>query len=127
MASKPIAPLKKKLDTVFSRYIRARDKHICFTCDRVMEPKSSQCGHFVPRQYLLTRWDERNCNAQCYACNMLYNGQPSSYALRLISKHGKDIVEKLERNRHIPVKLDWRWYEERIDYYTKMMSNYQNW
>jgi hypothetical protein len=55
-----------------------------------------QCGHFIPRQYLATRYDEVNCHAQCYACNMLYNGQPSAYALRLEKEYGPGTVERLE-------------------------------
>jgi len=42
-----------------------------------------QCGHFVPRQYLAVRYDEANCHTQCYACNMLFNGQPSRFAMNL--------------------------------------------
>lgn len=60
-----------------------------------MEANRSQNGHFVPRQYNATRYDERNCNAQCYACNMLYNGQPTEYALRLQAKYGDGIIKQL--------------------------------
>ena len=108
---------KKKLDVVFSKYIRERDKHTCFTCGLVMEPNRSQNGHFAPRQYLALRFDERNCNCQCYACNMLYNGQPSAYAIRLKAKYGDSIIEELEQSRLKTMKLDAIWYAEKIAYY----------
>jgi 5-methylcytosine-specific restriction endonuclease McrA len=115
--SKPLTFYKKKLDQVFGRYIRARDNHTCYTCGLQMEPTKSQCGHFVPRQYLSLRFDETNCHAQCYPCNMLYNGQPSAYAARLKKDFGPSIVEKLERKRREITKLTQAWYEERIAEY----------
>lgn len=114
---KSITWYKKELDRVFSIYIRNRDDGQCYTCNKKDEPKYMQCGHFVPRQYLATRWDERNCHCQCYACNMLYNGQPSRYVIHLRSDYGSGIIEELELNRMKPVKLDVIWYVEKIDYY----------
>ena len=116
---------KKKLDAVFSKVIRYRDKGQCFTCPKKDNPKYMQCGHFNPRQYLTTRWDERNCNCQCYACNMLYGGNPATYAVRLESKYGKGIVDELERERWKPVKLSIGWYLEKIDYYEKELEKYE--
>lgn len=112
-----MAKLKKKLDAVFSKYIRARDNYVCYTCNRKLEPAQSQCGHFVPRQYLATRYDERNCHCQDYACNMLYNGQPSAYAKRLVEDYGAGIIEELEGLRHQVTKLTPAWYEEQIAHY----------
>lgn len=58
-----------------------------------------QCGHFVPRQYLSVRYDEVNCHCQCYACNVLYNGQASAYAHRLEEEFGTGTVARLEGMR----------------------------
>lgn len=99
-----VSKRKKELDSIFSKYIRARDNHTCYTCKIVLDPKKSQNGHFVPRQYLATRYDEVNCHCQCYACNILYNGQPSAYAARLERDYGKGTVEMLEGKRKILVK-----------------------
>ena len=99
LKQKSISKLKKEADIAFSRYIRARDKNICFTCGRKMEGNHSQCGHFVPRQYNSTRYSEKNCNCQCYACNMLYNGQPDIYALNLQKKYGEGIIKELNALR----------------------------
>ena len=60
---------KKKLDSVFSRYIREKyekdGKVPCYTCPHIGTVKTMQCGHFVPRQHMSTRWDEDNCRPQC--------------------------------------------------------------
>ncbi len=90
---------KNWADVWFSRFIRERDKGQCYTCPNKNNPKKMQCGHFVPRQYLATRYDEINNHCQCYACNMLYNGQPSAYGKRLRDEYGAFIIEKLENRR----------------------------
>ena len=50
--------VKKKLDTIFSQYIRLKDADhngdvTCFTCGKVSHYKSGmQCGHFQSRKTL---------------------------------------------------------------------------
>lgn len=119
------ASLRKEADRVFSIWIRLRDRDAsgqtcCFTCAWKGDMKKAQNGHFVPRQYLSVRYDEVNCHAQCYACNMLYNGQPSAYAKRLRSQYDDDIVELLEgRRREITHDFDYRFI---IDVYTEKLN-----
>ena len=115
---------KKKLDAQFSKFIRYRDKGQCFTCPMKEHPKKMQNGHFAPRQYLSLRYDEKNCNCQCYACNMLYGGQPSKYAVELERKYGRGIVEELEGRRKEITKLDIAWYVEKIEYYKNITKEY---
>lgn len=117
-----VSKLKKKLDIVFGHYIRWRDNHVCYTCGMVLDPKKSQCGHFVPRQYLATRYDERNNHCQCYACNVLYNGQPTAYACHLMVEYGRDIIEELESHRKDAVKRKPDWYLEQIKIYQEKLT-----
>lgn len=119
---KTLSKWKKELDTIFSIYIRLRDSGQCYTCAKKDDYKRMQNGHFSPRQYLSTRWDERNCHCQCYACNMLYGGQPTRYAQRLRQDFGEAIIDELERNRMTPVKLDCIWYAEKIEHYKKAVA-----
>ena len=119
---KSLAKWKKELDAIFSKYIRLRDDGQCFTCPKKDDVKNMQNGHFVPRQYLSLRFDERNCNCQCYACNMLYNGQPSLYAVNLKRKYGDSIIEELESVRLKETKLDAIWYQEKINYYKSKVA-----
>lgn len=99
-----VSKLKKELDTLFSRWVRysaiGPDGLVeCYTCLRRFEPKKIQNGHFIPRQYLALRYDEVNNHPQCYADNMLYNGQPGAYAMRLERDYGEGTVAKLEKRR----------------------------
>ena|SRR3990167_4401952 len=96
---KTVSKLKKELDIIFSRYIRYRDRGRCFTCGHVNDPKKMQNGHYVSRQYNNTRYDERNSNCQCFACNMFYGGQPDIYTLRLQEKYGEGIIKELNSLR----------------------------
>lgn len=121
-SKKTISQLKKELDAVFSKYIRYRDKGQCFTCPNKQHPKKMQNGHFVPRQYLAVRYDERNCNCQCYACNMLYGGQGATYSIRLAEKYGLPVVRELESQRWVVFKVDASWYEDQIEYYKEKLS-----
>lgn len=117
---KSVSKLKKELDRVFSIFIRQRDKGVCYTCGLKKEWKQMQNGHFVPRQYLATRYSEINCHCQCYACNMLYNGQPSAYAERLKKDYGTEIIKDLEWQRKQVIK-DYP-YEEEIEYYKALIK-----
>ncbi len=115
---------KKKLDALFSTYIRMRNADIngytnCYTCGVKKHYKELQCGHFAPRQYLTTRYDEINCQTQCYACNMLYNGQPSRFAINLERDYGEGTVKHIDSLRHVvtkyfPYELKIEEYKEKI-------------
>ena len=115
---------KKKLDTLFSLFIRQRNADPngmtkCYTCGVLKHYKELQCGHFVPRQYLSVRYDEINCQTQCYACNMLYNGQPSAFAMNLTRDYGKETVEMLEKKRreitkYFPYELKLEEYKNKL-------------
>lgn len=113
--------LRKKLDALFSIYIRTKyaDSNgfvTCYTCPKRAHYKEMQNGHFCPRQYLATRYDERNCRVQCYACNMLFNGQPSTFAMKLEAEQ-KGIVAELDKLRHVTTK----------DFpYLEMIEKYKN-
>ena len=72
--------LVKKLDAIFSQYIRLKDADefgnaTCFTCGKVDHWKKLQNGHFQSRKHYATRWDEMNCQVQCVSCNMFKGGE----------------------------------------------------
>ena len=122
---KGISYYKKKLDTVFSLFIRQRNADNngmtnCYTCGVRKHWKELQCGHFCPRQYLSLRYDEINCQTQCYACNMLYNGQPSVFALNLQRDYGIEIVQNLENRRKEIIKNFP--YELKLEHYKKLVK-----
>lgn len=95
---KSISKLKKEVWTVFSKWIRTRDKYICFTCGtRYPEEQGwkMHAGHFITRMHNATLYDERNVHAQCYACNIIKRGNVGIYASRLMTKYGDGIINEL--------------------------------
>lgn len=98
-----------KLDNIFSQLIRNRDckngKGVCISCGKNITPQNSDCGHFIARRYTETRYDERNCNAQCVECNRFRGGNPEGYRLGLIEKYGEGVIQELEQKKNIVSKL----------------------
>jgi hypothetical protein len=111
--------LKKELDRLFSIYIRKKYPAICYTCGKADTPL--QCGHFVPRQYLATRWHEDNCRPQCVGCNIYGNGKILDFEEHLKRDLGETYVEELKATRHTSLKLDRHWYEEQIARYKALI------
>lgn len=110
--------LKKEADRVFSLWIRARDNHICFTCNRKLDPKQSQNGHYVSRSHNSLRYDERNCHVQCMACNVFKHGAMDVYALKLIAKYGDNILIDLQREKNKVKQWTIKGLQELIERYT---------
>jgi hypothetical protein len=93
-------PLIKKLDTVFSQFIRLRDSNSegicrCITCGSLHHFKQIDCGHYIKRQYMSTRFNEFNCHAQCRKCNWLEQGADAKYREAIIKKFGQEVHDLL--------------------------------
>ena len=117
--SKGISKLKKELDRLFSLYIRAKYKKECYTCG--LKSGKLQCGHFVTRQYLATRWDERNCRPQCSGCNIWGKGKVFDFEENLKKELGAEVVEELKNSRHQTLKLKEPYYLENIAKYKALV------
>lgn len=117
---KTTSQLKKKLDKIFSEYIRRKDAKngiaTCVTCGKKAHWKELQNGHYVSRSYLATRFDETNCHVQCCGCNIFKKGNMDSYALFMINKYGVKHLEELEKSKQIIIR--YFPYEEKIEEYT---------
>lgn len=101
-----ISVLKRKADAIFSQYVRLRDSEKglseCITCGVKKPIKEMQCGHFVKRSVNLLRYDEENCNAQCYSCNVMRYGEQYLYAKAVDLKYGDGTADKLMAQRKTP-------------------------
>ena len=125
MAKSKQQKLKLKLDKVFSQYIRLRDSDkygiaTCITCGKKGDWKyDMQNGHYIPRNILITRFDEDNCHAQCPSCNLWKEPKQMmlEYREKLIGKLGEEKVKELEQKRFKMMKVGARWYEEQIKHY----------
>lgn len=116
--------LVKKLDKVFSLYIRLRDvmpngMFRCISCGKIKPYAQEDCGHYISRIHMATRFDEDNCHGECRNCNRLSADHLIGYRKNLIQKIGLDRVSSLEW-KHNQIK-HWTKEElrEKIAYYTK--------
>jgi len=105
--------LKETLDTEFSTLIRLKYMDYCYTCGKAS--KRLQCGHYISRQYLATRWDETNCRPQCWGCNGYGKGRPIVFEKVLKEIYGSKTIEANKKKIWKPIKLDEAWYEAEIE------------
>lgn len=97
-----VSKVKKQLDSVFSQYIRQRDKGKCITCGAVRDWKLQHASHFRSRMHNATRFDEKNVHAQCPMENIYKHGDIPVYALRLQELYGPSIIKELvDKSREI--------------------------
>ena len=87
----------KKLDTVFSQYIRLSNADnnkncICVTCNKTFFWKEIQAGHFMSRKHYSIRWDERNVKPQCAGCNVFRYGEQFKFSLYLGNKLSEELL-----------------------------------
>ncbi len=102
-----------RLDRVFSEYIRLRDSFKtqsgfyfkCISCGQIKPYEDADCGHYVNRGHMSTRFSEDNCHAQCRSCNRFDEGNIYNYRRGLVAKIGEGRVLLLEGQKHAACKL----------------------
>lgn len=122
-----MANLKATLDRWFSLYIRLRDSDAngfgrCISCGKLVHWKEADCGHFINRQHMNTRYDERNCNLQCRSCNRFDEGNNVGYMQGLVKKYGQCVVQELTLKKHLYRKYSDFEYRELIKYYKQKVK-----
>ena len=121
-----------KLDRVFSEYIRLRDSKPyegryfrCISCGQVKPFYEGDCGHFIPRTNMATRFDENNCHMECTMCNRADVYHMVGYRKNLEKKIGEEGVEELLRKKHTIVKLSKSDIEDKIKYYKGKIKEFE--
>jgi len=108
-------------DKYFSLYIRQRDSdgsdNHCYTCGRKFPIDELQCGHFMSRRFLKTRWDEINCHPQCNECNVDKHGNLIVYEVLLRRDYGDLEIDKLKQFARSGKKVSQADIREVIDLY----------
>lgn len=114
--------LISKLDKIFSLYIRLRDSDpngyfYCISCGQMKSWYDADCGHYFSRARMNTRFDERNCHAECKRCNRFLSDHLDGYKRNLVRKIGEEEYEKLRIRANITRR--WAEYEleELVKYY----------
>lgn len=91
----------RKLDKLVSQTVIKRDKK-CLVCGTT---QNLTCGHLFSRVAYSTRWDLRNCYAQCLSCNLKheYDPYPMIYAVKGLVKMAIDPDEFIDSLHRIYV------------------------
>ncbi len=121
---KTTSQLKKLLDKTFSEYVRRKNANEeglvkCYTCSKVIPWKEIQCGHFISRSYLATRFDEDNTRPQCVGCNIFGGGRGVDFGRRLEIDVGVGTITRLykkaqEITKYFPYEEKIKEYQEKI-------------
>ena len=108
---KSVSSLEKKLDRIFSKYIRLRDTKPydfkygkCISCGRIIPYSQLDCGHFHSRIHRNTRYDEDNCSIECHYCNRISADHLIKYQDNLIKKIGQQRFDLLKVKASMPCK-----------------------
>ena len=126
MPKKPTrSKIVKKLDTVFSQWVRLSNADnnkncICVTCNKTFFWKEIQAGHFMSRKHYSIRWDERNVKPQCAGCNVFRYGEQYKYSLYL----GNKLSEKLLEDSRKLVKFTNVELEDMIQKYSQRLKKF---
>lgn len=119
--------LKKELDRVFSIFIRSRDAlqvniGVCVTCGHIAAWREMDCGHYIPRQDLSTRWEEKNCHLQCKSCNGFRGGEAEKMAAYIDRRYVSGTAIYLRQLAKITFRPSRDWLKSRITYYKKQIG-----
>jgi hypothetical protein len=98
--------LVSDLDQVFSLYIRMKFADAngiveCFTSGKKYHYKQIQCGHFISRSNLGTRWLELNCRPQSEHDNCMLNGNLAAFEKKLNEEKPGTVEYLRELSRQI--------------------------
>lgn len=122
---------KRKLDEVFSKYIRLRDcmpngYFRCISCGQMKPFEQADAGHYFSRTHLSTRFDETNVNAECKYCNRFKADHLVGYRRNLIAKVGQQRFDLLEWKHSQPCKYTEFEYKELIKRYQAKIKELSN-
>ena len=110
----------KKLDREFSRYIRVVHSvngitH-CITCQWADYWENMDCGHYMSRKHMFTRWDPDNARPQCKKCNQFYGGKPKEFRFFL----GEKLADQMEADSRKTCKWTNEELEDMLSIYRKL-------
>ena len=119
----------KKLDAIFSQYIRLKEvddlgNATCFTCGKKDHWKKLQNGHFQSRKHYATRWSEKNCQVQCPKCNVFNYGEQFLFSKYLDEKYGDGTSEELFITSKKIIKFSNNELEDMIKHYKNLVDSF---
>ncbi len=117
----------KKLDKVFSQYIRLSksDKNwiwTCYTCWKKDHRKKLQNWHFFSRARYNTRWEEYNTEIQCYACNIIRSWNYIVYTKKKLKERWEKLFNEREEYSKQLSKFNIAELREKVEYYKEKVK-----
>lgn len=89
--------LIREADKVHSLYTRWRDRgKPCITCNTPWQD-NFQCGHFMSRRHLNTRWLPTNAHGQCPKCNLYGAGEQYAHAQAIDKLYGSNTAQSIQK------------------------------
>jgi len=128
-----VSVLTKKADKLASEYTRKRDSMIttwtlshciCITCWEKKEYSQFDCWHFVTRANKWTRWVDENMNSQCKVCNNWWWWRQYEHWKAIDKKYWEWTADGLIAKWKQIFKLSSIYLQERIDYFTNKLKQY---
>lgn len=118
--------LIKRLDTVFSEYIRKKNADsigyvTCITSGRKFHYSEVDAGHFISRKEMSTRWHEDNVHPQSRYDNRYRYGKQYEYGLAL-NKKKKGLAQKLYKLSKETTKYSINDLQDLLDKYKKLLQ-----
>jgi len=126
---KSLKQLEALADKWFSYFIRLRDADEfgfvkCCTCNKRLFWKDVDCGHWIKRGHDSTRYDEKNCSAQCrFPCNRRNNGEHEAHRMFIEKKYGEETAAVLKYKSSYIQRFRKEEYIEIIERYKKIVQS----
>lgn len=115
----PISKVQRQIWDECKRIIRARYKHICYTCGKPIEGSNLHTGHMLAKASLgaFLKYDLRLLRPQCYHCNINLGGMGAVFIENMRRIEGDAYVDKILQDRQVTVKA--------YDFYVDLLSEYR--
>lgn len=98
----PLSKLKKKVDNLFSLFIRTRDGFRCKKCGKVS--KNVHCAHIFSRNKLSVRYEPKNAITLCYYCHLMWaHREPVEFTEWVRGEIGEKTCQEIKKQSLIMV------------------------
>ena len=77
----------------------------------------------MSRKFLITRWDEKNCQVQCAGCNVFKYGEQYKFSVWLDSNLGEGTADFLLQKSRATVKLTDHDLLQKIEIYQQKIAD----
>jgi hypothetical protein len=67
----------------------------CFTCKKLIRLVDAECGHFVQRNRLATKFKRQNLHSQCTRCNKFLSGNQAVHGIEIDKQYGEGTAKHL--------------------------------